>query len=658
LRVGSSVKAYFALNLTATAPEPILHTKSEYAISGAAGDRGSNMAGTLDLALRGGTILDGSGAAPFKADIGISNGLIEEIGVLQGNALQEIDATGMLITPGFVDVHTHFDGQVTWENRLSPSSDHGVTTVIMGNCGVGFAPCKPQERTMLLKVMEGVEDIPEIVMSQGIPWRWETFPEYLDFLSGRQFDVDCAAHLPHSALRIFVMGARGAAGEPSTAEDRKRMTELVTEAVNAGAIGVSSSRALLHRDVDGNLAPHVRSGRLELLALAQGLRNAGHGVFQLAAGLSSQQLKDFVTEAGQLSPKEHVRQEIELLCEIADTAGRPLSFALTDLHEAPGMYRQVLNLLAANNKTNMAVRAQIFPRPIGLLFGLDLSLNPFKLHPSYRAIEALPLADRVARMRTPEVRRQLLAEKPDPNFPNPVLQFLVSRSLDAYLSHGDIDYDPDPTKSLAAEAVRREISIWEAAYDALLEDDGKSILFLPMNNFTNNNLDNIHDMLTHADTLIGLGDGGAHYGLICDASFPTFMLTYWTRDREGPRLGLPAAINMMTRRNALAVGLEDRGLIARGLKADINVIDYDRLHLQRPEVVYDLPAGGRRVIQRATGYRATIVSGQVTYRDGTATGALPGRVVRPENGSGHRGVSQSGKPFGSCTGIFAAFGNG
>ena len=535
------------------------------------------MSSEFDLVIRGGMIVDGSGGVPFVGDVAISDGLIRQTGLVEGIGTQELDANGKMVTPGFVDIHTHYDGQVSWENSLSPSSDHGVTTVVMGNCGVGFAPCRPEQREMLLKVMEGVEDIPGIVMTEGVPWRWNTFPEYLDFLSERRFDIDCAAYLPHAALRVFVMGARGAAGEASTEEDRERMTAMVTEAVNAGAIGISTSRTLFHRDADGQLAPHVLSGRLELLALAQGLRNAGRGVFQVAPGLSNHQLKDFVDTDTELTAEQYAEQEIDLLSEIAAASGRTLMFTLTDMQEAPGLYHYVLELLAKKNAGDVSMRAQIFPRPIGILFGLDLSLNPFKLHPSYQAIEGLPFAERLAKLRTPELRARILAEKASGDAPDPILQFLVSRSLDGYRMGDQANYDPDPEMKLTEEAARRGMTVWEVAYELMIEGDGKSILYLPLNNFSDGGLDSVHEMLSHPDTVIGLGDGGAHYGLICDASFPTFVLTYWTRDRDGKRLSLPMAVNALTRRSALAVGLDDRGLIAPGYKGDLNVIDYQNL---------------------------------------------------------------------------------
>lgn len=594
--------------------------------------RGEVFVKQYDLVIRNGGILDGSGGPQFTGDVAVSDGKIREVGLVSGKGREEIDATGKLVMPGFVDIHTHYDGQVTWENRLRPSSEHGVTTVVMGNCGVGFAPCKPEERQVLVKVMEGVEDIPEIVITEGVPWKWQTFSEYLDFLSSRQYDADCAAYLPHAALRVFVMGERAARREPATPEDRKRMTEIVTEAINAGAIGVSTSRLLAHRDSDGHLAPHVYMAKEELLALAEGLRNAGGGIFQIAAAFSNQNLKSVLPEVGVLPPEEAMRQEMVLLTEICRASGRPLTFSLTAMNDDPDICRQILDLVAVANKDpGIKIVPQIFPRPIGLLFGLDLSLNPFKFHPSYKAIEHLPLAERVKEMRKPDVRARILSEQSDPSHPNPVQRMLAVRSLDAFPFAGDLDYEPDSESALKAIAAKEHRIVYDVAYDALLEQDGEAILYLPMINFPADNLDRIYEMFASKDAVIGLGDAGAHYGFICDGTYPSFVLTYWARDRRkgnGGRLTLPDAVNRLTRRNALAVGLNDRGLIASGMKADFNIIDYDKLHLGGPEVVFDLPGGGRRINQKAAGFEAIMVNGEVTYRNGVATGALPGRLVR------------------------------
>lgn len=584
-----------------------------------------------DLVIRKGSILDGSGSEPFAADVAISDGKIRAVGLVTGKGREEIDATGKLVMPGFVDIHTHYDGQATWENRLKPSSEHGVTTVVMGNCGVGFAPCKPEEHKVLVKVMEGVEDIPEIVLTEGVPWKWQTFPEYLDFLSRRRFDADCAAYLPHAALRVFVMGERAARREPATAEDCRLMTQMVTEAVSAGAIGVSTSRLLSHRDSDGHLAPHVQTAKEELLALARGLRNAGKGIFQIAASLANQQLKSVIPDASALTPEEAARLEIALLSEICVVSERPLTFALSIINDMPSLFPLVLDLVAeANKRPGVNLVAQVFPRPIGILFGLDLSLNPFSIHPSYNAIAHLPLAERVKRMRQPEIRARILSEQPDPQHSNPIQRFLVMRSLDAYPSASEPDYEPDPESSLKAMAATRGKGVYEVAYDELLQRNGNATLYLPINNFPGS-LDAIGESFASKDTVIALGDGGAHCGMICDANYPTFVLTYWARDRKkgnGARITLPDAVHRLTRRNALVVGLNDRGLIAPGMKADINVIDYDKLHLGAPEVIFDLPGGGRRLTQKATGFDATILNGEITYRYGIPTGSLPGRVIR------------------------------
>ncbi len=565
----------------------------------------------FDLVIRGGTIVDGSGDAGFVADIAVAGGRIAEIGTVTGSGRDEIDATGCLVTPGFVDIHTHYDGQVTWEHTLAPSSGHGVTTVVMGNCGVGFAPCRPEHRDTLIRVMEGVEDIPGIVMEEGVPWNWQTFPEYLDRLDRREYDIDIAAQVPHSPVRVFVMGARGADREAATDAELAAMRALVAEGITAGALGVTTSRVSSHRTRAGDLAPSVTAVEQELHALAGGLADAGAGVFQL------------VPESA-IDSAEPV-DDVAMFARLARTAGRPLSFTLID--RAPVRTADLLRLVADANRTGVEIKAQVYPRPIGILFGLELSLHPFRFRPSYAAIAELPLADRAAAMRDPAMRARLLAERPE--HPNPIFTTLTAL-IDELTPLGDPpNYEPSPEDSVAARARRRGVTPAEEAYDLLLEQDGRMTLLLPKSNYVGHNLDSLAALLTGADVVIGLGDGGAHYGMICDASYPTFLLSYWTRDRAtGVRLSLPWAVKALSRDTALAVGLADRGLLRPGYKADLNVIDYDRLALGAPFGVRDLPAGGRRLYQRAAGYVATVVGGVVTYRDGESTGALPGRLVR------------------------------
>jgi N-acyl-D-amino-acid deacylase len=584
-----------------------------------------------DLVISGGTVVDGSGRAPIDSDVGINGGIICAVGKDLGAARECIDATGRIVVPGFVDIHTHYDGQVTWSNRLSPSSEHGVTTVVMGNCGVGFAPCKPGERQILMNVMEGVEDIPHAVLEEGVPWCWETFPDYLDFLSARHFDIDCAAYLPHAAVRVYVMGDRAMRREPSTAADRARMRQLVTEAVRAGAMGVSCSRLLSHRDANGNLAPHVHTDIGELVALAQGLRDAGQGVFQIAAAFSNQNLTSVLPDQALASPIDAARAEVELLVHICRVSERPLTFALTLLNHMPEVAEAVLDMIEqANADPQITIVPQVFPRPVGILFGLELSLHPFSFHASYQAIAHLPLDLQVAELRKPEVRAQILSEEAPRDLTDPIRYMLVTRSLDGFANAGEIDYEPDAASSLRAIAGRDGRPVLELAYDALLANDGRGLLFLPISNYPGS-LDPVARLIANEHTVVALGDGGAHLGLICDASYPTYLLAHWARDRTrgvGASLSLPQAINCLTRRSAMAVGLIDRGLIAPGLKADINVIDFAALHLHAPEVAFDLPAGGRRLFQRADGFEATIVNGAVTYRRGIATGCLPGRLLR------------------------------
>lgn len=576
---------------------------------------------TFDLVIRNGMVVDGSGGEPFRADVGVRDGIIVEIGECHGPAHEEIDAVGLLVTPGFVDIHTHYDGQVTWDDRTAPSANHGVTTVVMGNCGVGFAPCRPQDRQRLITLMEGVEDVPEVVMTSGLPWNWESFPEYLDAVEARARDVDVAAQLPHSCLRVYVMGERASAMEAATAQDRQRMAEVAEEAVRAGAIGFATSRSIFHRDKDGVPIPTQRAAEAELLAIAEGMKRAGGGVIEA--------LFDF----------GDIDQEFAMLRRISEQTGLPVSFSLAQTLEARDQWRRGLELLAQANRDGVAMKAQVIGRPTGFLLGLDLSYNPFSLHPSYQAIQHLPPAQKAARMREPDMRAAILSENPsDPTYY--LLKFLT------WFEHiyplGDPPrYDPSPDDSIAAMAARKGVSPQEVAYDLLCEGDGNAVLLLAIGNFAEGTLEPALEMLKDENTLLGLGDGGAHYGLICDAGHPTFMLTYWVRDRDGERLPLPAVIKGLARDPAFAVGLHDRGLIATGYKADINLIDFDRLHLHAPRPTLDLPAGGRRLVQPADGYVATLVGGQITYRNGKATGALPGRLVRGARAQPAAGVHRA-----------------
>src|SRR5215831_4475404 len=570
------------------------------------------MTASPDLVIRGGTIADGSGGDLFEADVAIKDGRIIEVGKVSARGKEEIDAKGKLVTPGFVDVHTHYDGQVTWSQDITPSSQNGVTTAIMGNCGVGFAPCRPDDHLRLIQLMEGVEDIPEPVLSAGIPWAWESFPDYMEWLSKRQFDIDVGAQLPHAALRVYVMGERGARRDPSTAEDNAAMAKLAGEAVRSGALGFSTSRTLNHRTSTGDFTPTLKAGEDELTAIARAMQDEGRSVLQFVLDLST------------------INEDLPMMLRVAENTKCPVTFSITQNDKAPQRYRQTLAEINAAAARGLNVTAQIAARPVGLLLGLELSRNPFQTHPSYKAIAKLPLAERVARLRQPDVRAAILNETAtatdDPLFFRPNYDKM-------YLLGNPPDYEQPPENTLGARAMREGKKPEELAYDAMLEQNGRGMLYVPFANYADGNLDAVREMLLDPHSVPGLSDGGAHCGIICDASFPTYLLSHWTRDRtRGEKLSIPFVVAAQSRKTALAVGLADRGLISPGYKADVNVIDYGRLHLHPPKVHHDLPVGGRRLLQQVDGYDATIVSGVITQRDGAATGARPGRLLRGAQG--------------------------
>ncbi|HEX5379413.1 MAG TPA: amidohydrolase family protein [Phenylobacterium sp.] len=563
-----------------------------------------------DLVIRNGRVVDGTGGPAFEADVAVKDGRIAQVGAVSGRGAEEIDAAGKLVTPGFVDIHTHYDGQATWDQHMQPSAWHGVTTVVMGNCGVGFAPCRPEDHDRLIRLMEGVEDIPFPVLAEGLPWNWESFPDYLDSLEKRSFDVDIGTQLPHAALRVFVMGERGANREPATPADIAAMAAIAQKAVEAGALGFSTSRTLNHRTSDGQPTPTLTAGEDELTGVAMGLAAAGKGVLQVVS--------DFA------DPKA----EFAMLRRIVEHSGRPLSFSLVQSPRGPDAWKTMLDALSAATAAGLPMKAQVAGRPVGVLLGFELTLNPFSHTQTYQSIARLPFAQRLERLNDPAFRAALLAEA-TPAGGHAIGASLTRNWSTMFLMGEEPDYEQTPDRTVARLSEARGISPDELALEHMMSNGGRGMLYLPFLNYASGSLDPSYAMLTHPDTVPGLSDGGAHVGMICDGSFPTSNLTLWTRDRtRGPKLGVEEVVRMQTHDTAQAVGLYDRGVIAPGYRADINVIDYDRLTLKAPQVAYDLPSGGRRLIQRAEGYVATILAGQVTYRDGEPTGALPGRLLR------------------------------
>lgn len=561
-----------------------------------------------DLIIRGGKIVDGTGEAERHGDIAVHQGRIAEVGSIKARAHQEINADGALVTPGFVDIHTHYDGQATWANRLSPSSHHGVTTVVMGNCGVGFAPVRACDHDLLIKLMEGVEDIPGAALHEGLSWDWESFPDYMDFLSGRKFDMDIGAQLPHAALRVYVMGERGANREKASPEDIAEMRRLTSEAIKSGALGFSSSRTLNHRSSTGDPTPSLTAAREELVGIGLGVKDAGRGVLEMISDFSE------------------LDEEFNTILAMVEESGAPMTISLAQ-GLSPHGWRKLYNKMEEANSRGLIVKGQIAPRAIGIMLGLTATLNPFMLHPSYQAMASLPLAERVARLKDLEFQKKLMAETPGPAFDR--MKRLMGDFSKIWVLGDPPEYEPSPEDSIEAEAGRRGIPAQQLAIESMLQNEGRQFLYTPFANYAEFNLDVCREMILSDHTVMGLGDGGAHVGTICDASFITYLLTHWGRDRSrGEKIDLPTLIKAQARDTAIAVGLLDRGIIAPGMKADINVIDYDRLTIHAPKIVSDLPAGGTRLEQTTEGYLATIVSGEVTYRNGEAMDVLPGRLIR------------------------------
>jgi N-acyl-D-aspartate/D-glutamate deacylase len=558
-----------------------------------------------DVVVRGGTVVDGTGSAARTADVAIDGGRITAVGRIGARGGREIDADGALVTPGWVDIHTHYDGQVTWDPEVTPSSWHGVTTVVMGNCGVGFAPVRPGGEDFLIELMEGVEDIPGTALHEGIHWAWQSFGEYLDALEATPRVLDIAAQVPHAPVRAFVLGER--AHEAATPEEVAAMATIVEEALRSGAVGFTTSRTILHSSRHG-LVPGTEAPLDELYALADAVGAAGHGVLEI--------IDDAYTTGG-----GH-----EQLLELAKRCGT-VTYSLAQAAFAPDAYRSALEHASEDLDAGRTIAPQVSNRPTGMLFGLQSSLHPFITHPTYRAIAELPLAERVARLRRPDVRDRLLAESPQTG--NAVAVHLMTR-FDQIFPLGDPpDYEPHPSASVAAVADAGGRTPQDVALDWLLERNGTALLFAPLASYVDGDHEVIREMMSHPAAVLGLSDGGAHCGLICDASMPTYLLTHWARDRSrGERLPLEQVVRMQTGRTAELYGFTDRGTLEPGKRADVNVIDHDGLRLHAPEMVFDLPAAGRRLVQRVDGYVATLAAGEQTFASGEPTGARPGRLVR------------------------------
>ena len=562
----------------------------------------------FDLVVRAGSVLDGTGTEAYTADIGVKDGVVREIGRINSKTYQEIDADGAIVTPGFVDIHTHYDGQATWSNRMSPSSHHGVTTAVMGNCGVGFAPVRSEDHELLIELMEGVEDIPGVALHEGLSWDWESFEDYMDHLSVRQFDMDIGAQLPHAAMRVYVMGQRGADREPATPQDVAQMKAITSRAIQAGALGFTTSRTLNHRSARGEPTPTLKAEAEELLGISEGIRDVGTGVIEM--------ISDF----------DDLDLEFDLLKSMVKKSGRPMSISLAQ-GISPHGWRKMLDRIESANRDGFVMRGQVAPRAIGILLGLTTTLSPFSSRPSFSELAKMSVEEKLTALKDPDRKKRILQESPGRGFER--LFKMMGEGRNLWLMSDPPDYEPSPEASLHAVATKEGKDVWSYIYDCMLGNDGRNILYTPFANYAEQNLDCCRDMILHENTVMGLGDGGAHVGTICDASFITSLLTHWGRDRvRGEQIDLPTLVKSQTRDTALAVDLSDRGTLELGKRADLNVIDFENLNVSVPEIVHDLPAGGARLQQKSEGYLATICHGSVTYRFGHETEHLPGRLIR------------------------------
>ena len=562
-----------------------------------------------DLVIRNGRIVDGTGGAAINGDVAIDAGRITSVGGKVGGGRREIDASGLLVTPGWVDIHTHYDGQVTWDPYLSPSSWHGVTTIVMGNCGVGFAPVEKGKEEFLIGLMEGVEDIPGTALAEGIKWQWESFAEYLDALEKMKRVLDVGAQVPHGSVRAYVMGERGARNEEATPDDIAKMAAIVRDSLRAGALGFTTSRTMLHRAKNHELVPGTFAGEAELLGIGRAMGEAGHGVFEMVSDM--------------VGPDA----TMEWMVKFSTETGLPITFGMAQIDQDPQGYRKVLDRVRALNAAGAKLVPQIAGRPPGILMSWQSSLHPFITHPTYKELSHLPIDERVARLRDPAIKACILSE--EPSSADRIANYFMTNWSKYFVLGDPPNYEPAREDSIGARAERMDKSPAELTYDTLLERNGRELLYMPFANYAEYNFDALREMLLDPVTALGLSDGGAHCGVICDASMPTYMLTHWARDRRrGERLPIEFAVKRQTSDTANFYGLRDRGTLAPGMKADVNVIDFDNLKLHPPKMIFDLPAGGKRLVQEVEGYRYTVQTGEVTFENGQATGAMPGSLIR------------------------------